>query len=138
MPQATRFPYAEYIQAVWNRHDPAALEAYFRPDVRVHSLSPGIEAGVGLAYLRSLAQSLFNAFPDVQFKIEDVIQAGDRLAARLTLTGTQRGDFAGIAASGRRMTVYDFAMYRIVDDKFSDVWSLVDMQGMRQQLSGPA
>ncbi len=128
------FPYDSYIQDVWNAHDPNALEKYFSPQVRVHSLTPGIDPGTGLNYLKGLAQSLFDAFPDVHFEIEDVVQQGNRLAARLTLEGTQQGEFAGIHPAGRRMKVYDFAMYRIRDGKFTDVWSLVDMQGLRDQL----
>jgi len=84
--------------------------------------------------LKGRAQSLLNAFPDVHFEIEDVVQQDDRLAARVTLEGTQRGEFAGIPATGKRMKVHDFAMYRIVDGKITDVWSLIDMQGLRDEL----
>ncbi len=128
------FPYLRYVDDVWNAHHPEALADYFAPSVRVHSLTPGIEPGTGLEYLKLLAQSLFDAFPDVFFIVEDVIQQEDRLAARLTLEGTQKGEFAGIPATGKRMKVYDFAMYRIRGGKFTDVWSLVDMFGLREQL----
>jgi predicted ester cyclase len=116
------FPYKTYVDEVWNAHNASALAKYFTPDVRVHSLTPGIGPGVGLAYLQALAQSLFDAFPDVHFRVEGVVQQGSNLAARLTLEGTQRKDFAGIPGTGRRMKVYDFAMYRIRNGKFSDVY----------------
>ena len=32
--------------------------------------------------------------------------------------------------------VHYFAMYRIVDGKITDVWSLIDMQALRDQLQG--
>ena len=130
------FPYARYTEEVWNSHNPEALADYFAPDARVHSMTPGVVAGTGLDYLKGRAQSLLNAFPDVHFVIEDVVQQDDRLAARVTLEGTQRTDFAGISATGRRMKVYDFATYRIVDGKIADVWSLIDMQAMHDQLQG--
>ncbi len=130
------FPYARYNEDVWNSHNPDALAKYFAPDARIHSMTPGNVAGAGLDYLRVRAQSLLNAFPDVKFVIEDVVQQDDRVAARVTLEGTHRGDFAGIPATGKRMKVYDFAMYRIADGKITDVWSLIDMQAMRDQLQG--
>jgi predicted ester cyclase len=34
------------------------------------------------------------------------------------------------------MKVYDFAMYRIADGKITDIWSLIDMQAMCDQLQG--
>jgi predicted ester cyclase len=70
----------------------------------------------------------------VHFEIEDIVQQDDRLATRVTLKGTQRGEFAGIPVTGKRMKVYDFATYRIVSGKITDVWSLIDMQGLRDQL----
>ena len=97
-------------------------------------MTPGVVAGTGLEYLKERGQSLFSAFPDVHFEIEEVVQREDILAARVTLEGTQRGEFAGIRVTGRPMKVYDFAMYRVVGGKITDVWSLIDMQGVRDQL----
>ena len=128
------FPYDRYTEEVWNSHNPEALAQFFAADARVHSMTPGVVAGTGLDYLKGRAQSLFNAFPDVHFEIEDIVQREDLLAARVTLEGTQRGEFAGIRVTGKRMKVYDFAMYRIVGGKITDVWSLIDMHGLRDQL----
>ena len=132
------FSYARYTEEVWNSHNPDALDKYFAPDARVHSMTPGSIAGTGLDYLKERAQSLMNAFPDIHFVIENVVEQGDILAARVTLEGTQRADFAGVPATGKRMKVYDFAMYRIVEGKITDVWSLIDMQAMRTQLQSGA
>ncbi len=99
-------------------------------------MMPGNVAGSGPDYLTTRARPLFNAFPDVKFVIEDVVQQDDRLAARVSLEGTHRGEFAGIPATGKRMKVYDFAMYRIVEGKITDVWSLIDMQALSDQLQG--
>lgn len=130
------FPYARYNQDVWNSHNPDALTEYFAPDARVHSVTPGTVSGSGLDYLKTRARSLFDAFPDVKFVIEEVVQQDDRLAARVTLAGAHRAEFAGIPATGKRMKVYDFAMYRIAEGKITDVWSLIDMQALRDQLQG--
>jgi steroid delta-isomerase-like uncharacterized protein len=132
------FSYASYTEEVWNSHNPEALAKYFAADAKVHSMTPGSVAGTGLAYLKERAQSLLNAFPDIRFLIEEVVVQGDILAARVTLEGTQRADFAGVPATGKRMKVYDFAMYRIVEGKITDVWSLIDMQAMRTQLHSGA
>ncbi len=128
------FPYTRYTDDVWNAHNPDALAKYFAPDARVHSMTPGNIAGAGLDYLKVRAQSLLNAFPDLRFVIEEVVQQDDRVAARVTLEGTHRGEFAGIPATGTWMKVYDFAMYRVVEGKITDVWSLIDMQALRDQL----
>ena len=130
------FPYDRYNKDVWDSHNPDALAKYVASDARVHSMTPGKVAGSGLDYLKPRAASLLKAFPDVKFVIEEVVQQDDRLAARVTLEGTHQADFAGIRATGKRMKVYDFAMYRIADGKITDIWSLIDMQSMRDQLDG--
>ena len=130
------FPYASYNKDVWDSHNPDALAKYVASDATVHSMTPGKVAGAGLDYLKARATSLLKAFPDVKFVIEDFIQQGERLAARVTLEGTHRAEFGGIPATGKRMKVYDFAMYRIVDGKITDIWSLIDMQAIRDQLQG--
>ncbi len=126
--------YRQYVEDVWNAHNPAALERYFVPDVRVHSFTPGIEPVVGLTNLQALAQSLFDGFPDVYFTLDGIIVQPGQIAIRAFLEGTHTGEFAGMPPTGKRMRIVDFAMYRIVDGKITDVWSLVDMLGMRQQL----
>lgn len=131
---APPFPYDCYNKDVWDSHNPNALAHYVAPDARVHSMTPGKVAGSGLEYLKARAESLLKAFPDVKFVIEEVVQQGDRLAARVTLEGTHRADFAGMPATEKRMKVYDFAMYRIANGKITDIWSLIDMQAMRDQL----
>ena len=130
------FPYVRYNEDVWNSHNPDALSTYFAPDARVHSMTPGNVAGAGLEFLKVRAQSLLNAFPDIKFVVEEFIQQDDRLAARVTIEGTHRGEFAGIPATSKRMKVYDFAMYRVVGGRITDVWSLIDMHAMRDQLQG--
>ena len=102
------FPYARYTEDVWNSHNPDALAMYFAHDARVHSMTPGSVAGTGLNYLKGRAQSLLKAFPDIHFVIEDVVERDDCLAARVTLEGTQRGEFAGIPATGKRMSPNGF------------------------------
>jgi hypothetical protein len=89
------FPYARYNEDVWNSHNPDALGEYFAPDARVHSMTPGNVAGAGLDYLKGRAQSLFNAFPDVKFVIEAVVQQDDRLAARVTSRARIKANLQG-------------------------------------------
>lgn len=43
--------------------------------------------------------------PDIRHDIQEVISDGSTIAARAIVTGTLKGDFAGIAANGRRFKV---------------------------------
>jgi steroid delta-isomerase-like uncharacterized protein len=133
-PAAAEFSYGDYIDAVYNKRDPAAIDHFFTSDVVVHSVTPGVEGGSGTEYLKQLAQALLAAFPDLKISVDDVVRDGDRLAARVTITGTQDGEFAGIKATGKQVTAANFAIYRLKDGKIAEVWSLVDLASIKRQL----
>jgi predicted ester cyclase len=43
-------------------------------------------------------------FPDLRFTVEDQIAEGEKVVARGTLRGTHRGEFLGIAPTGKQAT----------------------------------
>jgi steroid delta-isomerase-like uncharacterized protein len=66
------------------------------------------------------------AFPDLSIAVEDVMAEGDRVAARVTLSGTHRGEFQGIAPTGRRVEVRAIDLFRIEDGKIVEHWGHAD------------
>lgn len=129
-----KFSYKDYIDAVYNAHNPDAIDRFFSSTVVVHSVAPDVADGNGIGYLKDLAKNLITAFPDIHMSVEDVVQEGDRLSARVVLEGTHKGEFIGIAPTGRKIKVANFAMYRLQDGKIAEVWSLVDIAQLRMQL----
>lgn len=53
------------------------------------------------------------AFPDNRHEVEDIFAEGDRVMARVTLTGTHEGPFMGIPPTGRRISVNEIHVYRL-------------------------
>ena len=129
------FDYAAYIDAVYNKRNPDAIDQFFTPGVIVHSVAPDVEGGKGTDYLKQLAQALLEAFPDLKLTVADLVKDGDRLAARVTLEGTHKGEFLGIKPTGKAIKVANFAMYRIENHKIAESWSLVDVAALRRQLA---
>ena len=76
----------------------------------------------------------FAAFPDAQFTIEDLIAEGDKFAARFTLRGTHRGEFMGIAPTGKHVTTMVLAISRVEEGKFAVTWVSFNALGLLQQL----
>ena len=75
------------------------------------------------------------AFPDWHWEMRHLVVEGDNIAVHFTVTGTHRGAFQGIEATGRRVTVSEFTLYRVEDGKFAEVWDLADMDGVMRQIS---
>jgi predicted ester cyclase len=91
---------------------------------------PGLREEVAEHY-----QQLLRGFPDLQVRIEDELVAeGDLVVARLALTGTHTGPFAGREASGRVARWSSIRIYRIDGGKVIQTWAMQDRLGLLQQL----
>jgi steroid delta-isomerase-like uncharacterized protein len=80
------------------------------------------------------AKALRTAFPDIHYTIDDSIEAGDRFVSRVTATGTMRGDFAGMPATGKHATWSEIHIVRVANERIVEHWGIVDMLGMLVQL----
>lgn len=65
-------------------------------------------------------------FPDLSITVEDVMAEGDRVAARVTMRGTHRGEFQGIAPTGKSVEVKAIDMFRISNGKIVEHWGHAD------------
>jgi steroid delta-isomerase-like uncharacterized protein len=121
------------IEEVWNRGNFALIEQLVSPAFRGHSSS--LETGtLGTEGYREYYRGLRAAFPDMQFTIEDQVAEGDKVVTRWTARGTHRGDYAGIAATGRSGVIAGVTTDRIVDGKTVECWTNLDELGLLQQL----
>ena len=78
---------------------------------------------------------LFSAFPDWHWEMRHLVVDGDYIALHFTVTGTHRGSFQGIKATGRRVTTVEFTLYRLEDDKFAEGWDLTDMDAVMRKIT---
>ena len=84
--------------------------------------------------LREVIRQMRGAFPDMHWVIEEMIGEADKVCTRFTWTGTQRGPFLGVPATGRRITVKGMVIDRLSAGKMADSRILMDTLGMMQQL----
>ena len=74
------------------------------------------------------------AFPDLRFTIEDMVAEDDRVATRLGISATHKGELLGIPPTGNRLSFTAMEFYRLKDGKIEEQWVNVDTLGMMQQL----
>ncbi len=77
---------------------------------------------------------LLTAFPNLHFTIEDQFAEGDKVAMRITTSGTHTGAFMGIPPTGKHFTMTGMAISHWVGGKSDEVWINTDSLGLRQQL----
>ena len=74
------------------------------------------------------------AFPDRRFVVEDMIAEGDKVSARFTMRGTHKGEFRGIAPTGKEVIMTGIDIIRLTEGKMVEDRVEVDQLGMMRQL----
>jgi predicted ester cyclase len=121
-------------EALLHFANPASREAYFQlydPAVVLHGYD-GVEPG--LESLKKFYQGIWGAFPDARVEVEDVVEAGDKLAVRFTMTGTHQGDFNGVAATGAPFRLPGMTILRFAGGCCVERWSVADFLSLMRQL----
>jgi steroid delta-isomerase-like uncharacterized protein len=75
------------------------------------------------------------AFPDLRFNADDILASGDKVVGRVTVTGTNKGDFMGMPATGKSVNIQIIDIIRFGDDGLAhEHWGVADVMAMMQQL----
>jgi predicted ester cyclase len=102
------------------------------PELVVH----GVHLLRGAAEAKAFYAPLHAAFPDWHATIEDLLGEGDRVALRITESGTLQGSFLGLTATGKRFEISALQICRLQDGKLVEMWGARDTAAMLRQLSG--
>lgn len=121
-----------FAEEVLDGHDLGVLPELVAEDFVEQNPPPG--QGPGREGLRKFLDGMFEAFPDLRWGIEDMVAEGDRVAARSTWTGTHRGAFFGVPATGRRVAVEAWTLDHYRDGKLAESRIIMDVMGLMQQL----
>lgn len=74
------------------------------------------------------------AFPDLAIRVLSQVVEGDLVCSHVEVTGTHRGPFNGIPATGRSVRVTGNNLMRVTGGRVAEAWGFLDMLGMMQQL----
>jgi steroid delta-isomerase-like uncharacterized protein len=131
-PEEIKLLARRYIEDVVNRGDVGAIGEFFadNPVLRCSQM-PDIRDRETLKQVTTMVRT---AFPDLHIAVEDAIAEGDKVVLRWTLTGTQRGEFMGIAPTGRTVSVSGINIFRVAGGRIAEQWEELDLAGIFQQL----
>jgi len=99
-------------------------------------LTPRIMAGIpaGIEGAKVAHQIMLTGFPDYQTVIDDLIAEGDKVTARITMSGTNTGSFMGIPATGQHVEFTGIYIARIANGKIVEHWGEEDGVSLLIQL----
>jgi predicted ester cyclase len=74
------------------------------------------------------------SFPDLWFRVEQMLCEGDRVVMRLMAEGTHEGEWMGIPATSRKIQIRMFTVHRVIEGRIAEDWFQVEWLGVFQQL----
>jgi steroid delta-isomerase-like uncharacterized protein len=90
--------------------------------------------GPGRAGLADVLAGLFAGFPDLHWTIRDTLAEDDRVMAYSTWTGTHLGEFMGIPATGKPVSVDAWTIDRYRDGRMTESRLIMDVAGLLGQV----
>lgn len=116
-----------------NRSDLEAADMTFTADCPIH-ISASAEVLVGPTAFKEYVRVFLQAFPDLQFNVEDQVVMGDKVAQRWRATGTHMRSLPGIAPTRKKVTVHGMTVDRVADGRIVERWELWDEASMLRQI----
>jgi len=108
------------------------IDEIVEPDVVFHAPVP--TGATGAQALKQVWPVLLRAFPDLHVTVEDLIEAGDKVVCRNTVTGTHQGEYRGLPPTGRSVTYKEIFIFRFAGGRIAEIWGVVDVFSQMKQL----
>jgi len=113
----------------FNKQNLALLCDFIAPDFVDHTRQLR-----GLETVKQFVTMLYKNFPDIYATIEDIIAEGDKVWILEKCTMTHTVEYRGIAPTGKKITETLVEIYRIVDGKAVEMWTVIDALDFLKQL----
>ena len=108
------------------------IDEVFHPGVLIRTPLP-VQA-TGAQAFKEVFATLHRAFPDLHVTVDDLIEEGDKVVCRNTVTGTHHGQYMGLAPTGKSVAYNEIFILRFVNGRIAEIWGIVDVLSQMKQL----
>jgi serine phosphatase RsbU (regulator of sigma subunit) len=132
--EQNRAIFRRYIEEVTNRGNLDVADEIF--DRYVAHQADGSTLERGPEDVKRFTAEFRLAFPDFRLSIDEQIAEGDKVVNRVTLRGTQKGEFRDMAPTGKEVEVKAVTIFRFSPEgKVVETWDYFDqLRLMRQSI----
>jgi len=121
----------EYATKIWDNKDLSAINDLLDPTIVIHSLLGDYH---GQEAMRKIVEAWLTAFPDLMVKNIATVCEKDLVVIQWKAKGTHKGEFKGIAPTGKPISYEGVTIYRIKDAKITEYSAYLDMQYLLNQI----
>lgn len=118
-------------EELWHKGNLDFIDLNCEPDFVAHDAFAGELDRDGF---KKLVGFFRDAFPDIRFRLEDVLVSGTCVTVRWVATGTHRAPLMDIPPTGRRVEVRGIGLSRYAGGMEVESWQMWDVMGLMQQL----
>ena len=115
-----------------NEHDVEKYVSFHADDIVVNA--PDGTVMRGKEEMRTYFRNLFAAFPDIRFDMVSFLASGNLQCDEWIMSGTQRGNYMGIPATGKKVTIRGTTVRTMKEGKAGPVSFYFDSATMMRQL----
>jgi steroid delta-isomerase-like uncharacterized protein len=90
--------------------------------------------GPGIEGLKDVLRAMRVGFPDLIFSVHEQVTEGDKVVSRFEWTGTHRGEFFGVPATGKPVRVWGIVIDRLEAGRIKETRLIMDTMGLMMQL----
>jgi steroid delta-isomerase-like uncharacterized protein len=90
--------------------------------------------GQGSKGFKDFFEAWFQASPDFKFELKQIVSEGDKVWVYGTYSGTHKGDWLGIPATGKAYKFDAVDIFRVEDGKLAEHWDVLDIYTLFKQL----
>ncbi len=130
-PSENKQTFRRFIEEFWNQGKMSIADEIFHPQATSPSAP---QLPVGPEGVKAIGSMFRNAMPDYRMEIIDLLADGDYVLARMTQSGTQKGELFGVPPTGKKATWGEIGILRFAGGKVVESWYNVDLLSMMQQL----
>ena len=115
----------------WNAGDLDRYLDLYDESIKLHGYA---EQPMTKPDVAGMYRGMFDAIEGIHLTVDDVVESGDRLCARATLTGRHTGPLFGVPATGRDLTQQVITILRMRDGRCLERWSVADTLAVLLQI----
>ena len=121
-----------FIDRLFSQGDLTAVDDHLSEDFVNHD--PPFGESADREGMRAAGTAFRAAFPDWHSEVHLLVAEDDLVTEVFTASGTQRGEFMGVAATGRSMSLRGINVFRVRNGRIIERWGRLDDLGFMQQL----
>jgi steroid delta-isomerase-like uncharacterized protein len=115
-------------EEVWNGRRREVVDEIISPS---HALQDNnrVDCSIGPEAYKGQVSRFQTGFPDLRLSIDDLVAADEKLVVSWNISATHKGEFMGIPATNKKVSVDGITIHHVVDGKIMDSSTSWDARG---------